>query len=96
MTYFNMIKIIESTGIGLVYGLRFYENGQLDIKEMVTYVQVKKSIKSITVGTRNKEQVGVSTESFLIASHFLTASLVLKFFFFFWGGVGGWGGGVGG
>ena len=40
MTYFNMIKIIESTGIGLVYGLQFYGKGQLNIKQMVIYVQV--------------------------------------------------------
>lgn len=39
MTYFNMIKVIESTGIGLVYGLRFYGRGQLTIPEMATYVQ---------------------------------------------------------
>ena len=39
MTYFNLIKIIESTGVGLVYGLRFYGSGQLNIKEMVIYVQ---------------------------------------------------------
>ncbi len=41
MTYFNMIKIIESTGIGLVYGLQFYAIGQLDVKQMVTYVEVR-------------------------------------------------------
>ena len=29
MTYFNMIQLIESSGIGLVYGLRFYGTGQL-------------------------------------------------------------------
>ena len=40
MTYFNMIKIIESTGIGLVFGLQFYGVGQLDISQMVTYVEV--------------------------------------------------------
>jgi len=40
MTYFNMIKIIESTGVGLLYGLRFYGFGQLSVPEMVTYVQV--------------------------------------------------------
>ena len=39
MTYFNMIKVIESTGIGLVYGLRFYGVGQLVGPDMVTYVQ---------------------------------------------------------
>ncbi len=40
MTYFNMIKIIESTGIGLVYGLRFYGKGQLDVEDMVVYIEV--------------------------------------------------------
>ena len=42
MTYFNLIKIIESTGIGLIYGLRFYNNGELQVEEVVTYVQVGK------------------------------------------------------
>ena len=41
MTYFNMIKIIESTSIGVVQGLKFYGSGQLDIEQMVTYVEVK-------------------------------------------------------
>ncbi len=40
MTYFNMIKIIESTGIGLIFGLEFYGKGQLNVEQMVTYVEV--------------------------------------------------------
>ena len=39
MTSFNMIKIIESTGIGLVFGLRYYGNGMLKENEMIIYVQ---------------------------------------------------------
>ena len=39
MTYFNMIKILESTGIGLAYGLRFYGEGELSIEDMIVYVQ---------------------------------------------------------
>ena len=27
MSYFNMLQLIESSGIGLVYGLRFYATG---------------------------------------------------------------------
>ena len=34
MTYFNMIQLIESSGIGLVYGLRFYAIGSLDEAEI--------------------------------------------------------------
>ena len=39
MSYFNMIQLIESSGIGLVYGLRFYSKGQLDNKDIVSYVK---------------------------------------------------------
>jgi hypothetical protein len=30
VTYFNLVQILESSGIGLIYGLRFYSRGQLD------------------------------------------------------------------
>ena len=39
MSYFNMIQLIESSGIGLVYGLRFYAKGQLDTYDIISYVQ---------------------------------------------------------
>ena len=39
MSYFNMIQLIESSGIGLVYGLRFYSKGQLDDRDIVSYVK---------------------------------------------------------
>ena len=39
MSYFNMIQLIESSGIGLVYGLRFYSTGQLDDNDIVSYVR---------------------------------------------------------
>merc|ERR1712008_442463 len=39
MSYFNMIQLIESSGIGLVYGLRFYSKGQLDDMDIVSYVK---------------------------------------------------------
>ena len=39
MSYFNMIQLIESSGIGLIYGLRFYSIGQLDSYEVVKYVR---------------------------------------------------------
>ena len=39
MSYFNMIQLIESSGIGLVYGLRFYSSGKLDEKDIVSYVR---------------------------------------------------------
>ena len=39
MSYFNMIQLIESSGIGLVYGLRFYSRGQLNEKDIVSYVR---------------------------------------------------------
>ena len=39
ISYFNMIKVIESVGIGIVYGLRFYGSGQLVTHDMITYVQ---------------------------------------------------------
>lgn len=39
MSYFNMIQLIESSGIGLVYGLRFYSQGQLDEDDIVSYVR---------------------------------------------------------
>lgn len=39
MAYFNLIKILESTGIGLVYGLKFYNEGNLKIDDMVSYVR---------------------------------------------------------
>ena len=39
MTAYNMIKIVESTGIGLVYGLRYYGNGKMKLNEMIPYVQ---------------------------------------------------------
>ena len=39
MSYFNMIQLIESSGIGLIYGLRFYSIGQLESSEVVKYVR---------------------------------------------------------
>ena len=39
MSYFNMIQLIESSGIGLVYGLRFYYRGKLDSLDIVSYVR---------------------------------------------------------
>merc|ERR1719264_239515 len=39
MTSFNTIKIVESAGIGLVFGLRYYGNGVLKENELVIYVQ---------------------------------------------------------
>ena len=39
MSYFNMIQLVESSGIGLVYGLRFYSKGQLDELDIVSYVK---------------------------------------------------------
>ena len=39
MSYFNMIQLIESSGIGLIYGLRFYSIGQLESSEIVRYVR---------------------------------------------------------
>ena len=34
-----MIQLIESSGIGLVYGLRFYSTGKLDESDIVSYVR---------------------------------------------------------
>jgi hypothetical protein len=39
MSYFNMIQLIESSGKGLVYGLRFYATGKLDNYDVVSYVK---------------------------------------------------------
>ena len=39
MSYFNLIQLIESSGIGLVYGLRFYATGQLDENDIISYVR---------------------------------------------------------
>ena len=39
ITYFNMIQMIESSGIGLVYGLRFYATGKLSENEIISYVR---------------------------------------------------------
>ena len=39
MTYFNLLQLIESSGIGLVYGLRFYSRGQLDKDDIISYVR---------------------------------------------------------
>ncbi|TRY71119.1 hypothetical protein TCAL_02390 [Tigriopus californicus] len=39
MAYFNLVKILESMGIGLVYGLKFYNEGNLNIDDMVSYVR---------------------------------------------------------
>ena len=39
MSYFNMIQLVESSGIGLVYGLRFYSKGQLDDQDIISYVK---------------------------------------------------------
>ena len=39
MSYFNMIQLIESAGIGLVFGLRFYGRGQLNEADIVAYVK---------------------------------------------------------
>ena len=34
-----MIQMIESSGIGLVYGLRFYATGKLSENEIISYVR---------------------------------------------------------
>ena len=34
-----MIQMIESSGIGLVYGLRFYATGKLSETEIISYVR---------------------------------------------------------
>ena len=39
MSYFNMIQLIESSGVGLVYGLRFYAKGQLDTYDIISYIK---------------------------------------------------------
>merc|ERR1712080_150770 len=39
MSYFNMIQCLESAGIGLVYGLRYYSVGMLNEKDLVSYIQ---------------------------------------------------------
>ena len=39
MSYFNMLQLIESSGIGLVYGLRFYATGQLGYEDVTSYVR---------------------------------------------------------
>ncbi len=39
MSYFNMIQLMESSGIGLVYGLRFYARGQLSEDDIISYVR---------------------------------------------------------
>ena len=39
MSCFNLIQLIENSGIGLVYGLRFYGRGQLNEKDIVSYVK---------------------------------------------------------
>ncbi|TRY67940.1 hypothetical protein TCAL_03769 [Tigriopus californicus] len=39
MTAYNMIKIVDSAGIGLVFGLRYYGNGKLKPDEIIPYVQ---------------------------------------------------------
>ena len=38
MAYFNMIQCLESAGIGLVYGLRFYSVGSLGENDLVSYL----------------------------------------------------------
>ena len=39
MTYFSLIQLLESSGIGLVYGLRFYATGRLNENEIISYVR---------------------------------------------------------
>ena len=34
-----MIQLIESSGVGLVYGLRYYAKGQLDTYDIISYVK---------------------------------------------------------
>ena len=39
MAYFNMIQCLESAGIGLVYGLRFYSVGSLGENDLMRYLE---------------------------------------------------------
>ena len=65
MSYFNMLQLIESSGIGLVYGLRFYATGQLEYGDITSYVRTnallyeyyKQTIEMIPhdIGTKLKE-----------------------------------------
>jgi hypothetical protein len=39
LSYFNLVQILESSGIGLVYGLRFYALGQLTPEDTIKYIR---------------------------------------------------------
>ena len=39
MSCFNMLQMIESSGIGLTYGLRFYARGRLSKRDMRAYLE---------------------------------------------------------
>ena len=39
LSYFNLVQILESSGIGLIYGLRFYSIGQLTQEDTTKYIR---------------------------------------------------------
>jgi hypothetical protein len=39
LTYFNLLQILESSGIGLIYGLRFFTLGNLSPDDINKYVR---------------------------------------------------------
>ena len=39
MSYFNMLQLIESSGIGMSYGLRFFSKGKLIDEDIIAFVR---------------------------------------------------------
>ena len=81
-----MVQLIESAGIGLVYGLRFYATGQLAERDIVRYVQTNallyeyyKQAKEILPRDIAKElQTLMNSDDFIIVNTRYTVQMFIE------------------
>jgi hypothetical protein len=89
MSYFNMIQLIESSGVGLVYGLRFYAKGQLDTYDIISYVKTnallyeyyKQAFEQMPTDIGNELVRLFNSEAFIVVNtRYVTLYYIFKYF----------------
>ena len=86
-----MVQLIESAGIGLVFGLRFYSTGQLTDKDVVAYVRTNallyeyyKQAREVLPADIGRElQTLMTSEEFIIVNtRYICKTLKISFITF--------------
>ena len=89
MSYFNMIQLIESSGVGLVYGLRFYAKGQLDTYDIISYVKTnallyeyyKQAFEQMPTDIGDELVRLFNSEAFIVVNtRYITLYYIFKYF----------------